>query len=85
MTQVDCTAELDEREKLKLNIKKGQKSDNALLIRFTAVPKKLFPDGASPADITKCSLDQSYALECMLDSFQSSKGMNLCDNILYNE
>ena len=39
-------------------------SDDA--IRFTAIPKQMYPGGACPAVITKYSLDSSYVLNCML-------------------
>lgn len=41
-------------------------SDNA--IRFTKVAKQAYPGGASPAEITKYSIDSSYVLNCMLQS-----------------
>ncbi|XP_043946047.1 protein AAR2 homolog [Protopterus annectens] len=36
-------------------------------IRFTKVPKKMYPDGATPAEITKYSMDLSYALEIIIN------------------
>ncbi|XP_074148661.1 protein AAR2 homolog [Sminthopsis crassicaudata] len=35
-------------------------------IRFTKLPKQPYPDGASPAEITKHSMDLSYALETVI-------------------
>ncbi|XP_071806634.1 protein AAR2 homolog [Asterias amurensis] len=35
-------------------------------IRFSAIPKKNYPDGASPADVTKYCMDLSYTLKTML-------------------
>uniref|UniRef100_A0A3P9D0N2 Protein AAR2 homolog n=1 Tax=Maylandia zebra TaxID=106582 RepID=A0A3P9D0N2_9CICH len=32
-------------------------------LRFLSSPKKTYPPGATPAEITKCSMDLSYALE----------------------
>ena len=32
------------------------------LIRFSAIPKQRYPDGASPVEISKYSMDSSYAL-----------------------
>ncbi|XP_043840370.1 protein AAR2 homolog [Dromiciops gliroides] len=37
-------------------------------IRFTELPKQTYPDGASPAEITKHSMDLSYALETVINS-----------------
>ncbi|XP_068453865.1 protein AAR2 homolog isoform X2 [Clinocottus analis] len=35
-------------------------------LRFSVVPDRKYPPGATPAEITRCSLDQSYALEAVL-------------------
>lgn len=35
-------------------------------LRFSAIPQKTYPPGATPAEITRCSLDLSYALETVL-------------------
>ena len=35
------------------------------MIQFTEIPKKRFPEGASPSVISKYSIDSSYVLECM--------------------
>lgn len=40
------------------------------VIRFTKFPKHRYPDGASPLEISKHSIDSSYALSCMLDSMK---------------
>eukprot|EP00794_Sanderia_malayensis_P019963 gene19963-21917_t len=71
MTQVDCSAELEEKEKAKLGIEEASSDSDELKIRFTAVPKKKYPDGASPSEITKCNLDHSYTLNRMLCCFES--------------
>jgi len=36
------------------------------VIRFTAFPKQKYPEGASPAEISKFSMDSSYAVDCLL-------------------
>uniref|UniRef100_A0A3P9CU99 Protein AAR2 homolog n=1 Tax=Maylandia zebra TaxID=106582 RepID=A0A3P9CU99_9CICH len=36
-------------------------------LRFLSSPKKTYPPGATPAEITKCSMDLSYALETVLE------------------
>ncbi|XP_051835201.1 protein AAR2 homolog [Antechinus flavipes] len=41
-------------------------------IRFTKLPKQTYPDGASPAEITKHSMDLSYALETVINSQYST-------------
>uniref|UniRef100_A0A3P8X123 Protein AAR2 homolog n=1 Tax=Cynoglossus semilaevis TaxID=244447 RepID=A0A3P8X123_CYNSE len=38
-------------------------------LRFSAIPKKTYPPGATPAQITQCSLDLSYALETVLKNY----------------
>lgn len=39
-------------------------------LRLTELPQKFFPDNASPAEITKHSLDTSYALDMMLQKLK---------------
>ena len=36
-------------------------------LRFSQIPQKTYPPGATPAEITRCSLDLSYALETVLE------------------
>ncbi|XP_064154714.1 protein AAR2 homolog isoform X2 [Anguilla rostrata] len=36
-------------------------------IRFSDIPKQTYPEGATPAQITQCSIDLSYALDCLLE------------------
>ena len=38
------------------------------VIRFTVIPKRKYPEGASPAEITKYSMDHSYVLRTILES-----------------
>ena len=38
-------------------------------IRFTNLPERNFPEGATPAEITHHSLDSSYALDLMLQNY----------------
>lgn len=38
-------------------------------IRFTAIPKKWYPDGASPSAMSQHSMDSSYILELMTQNF----------------
>ena len=74
-TQVDCTAELEKKERKRLSL---PDSDNEFVnhvkIRFTKIPEQKFPDGAKPHEITKYSMDYSFALESMLQKIDSSRG-----------
>ena len=45
-------------------------------IRFTSIPQKKYPPGASPSDITKYSIDNSYVLQTLLDTvYPESSGI----------
>ena len=35
------------------------------VIRFSECPKQKYPEGATPAEISKYSMDSSYALSCL--------------------
>ena len=37
------------------------------VIRFSEIPKQRYPDGASPVEISKYSIDSSYALTSLID------------------
>ncbi|CAH2292759.1 AAR2 homolog [Pelobates cultripes] len=37
-------------------------------IRFSQLPAKLYPENATPAEVTKHSMDLSYALGCLLET-----------------
>lgn len=39
-------------------------------LRLTQLPKKHYPDGATPTEITKHSLDSSYVLDIVLDKLE---------------
>jgi len=43
----------------------------ASVIRFTPVAKHWYPDGASPAEVTKHSIDSSYILSTLLSTYQN--------------
>ena len=68
--------EKKERQKLGIADKEDEHFQN-VKIRFTVIPEKKFPDGASPSDITKYSMDNSFVLESLLSSFSNSNGMHL--------
>ena len=38
-------------------------------LRFTQFPERNFPEGATPAEITRHCLDSSYALDVMLKNY----------------
>lgn len=39
-------------------------------LRFSAIPERTYPPGATPAEITRCSLDLSYALDTVLQNYE---------------
>lgn len=66
VTQIPSTENYKECEKMEvdeknLNISFEQSPENR--INFSEIPKKKYPDGCSPAEITKHSLDSSYVLD----------------------
>lgn len=46
-------------------------------LRLSVIPKKTYPAGATPAQITQCSLDLSYALETVLENNHKQQPLNL--------
>ncbi|NXG36076.1 AAR2 protein, partial [Dromaius novaehollandiae] len=46
-------------------------------IRFTELPKQMYPDGATPEEITRHSMDLSYALEKVINKRYSSQPHDL--------
>ncbi|XP_029469001.1 protein AAR2 homolog [Rhinatrema bivittatum] len=46
-------------------------------IRFTCVPTQMYPDGATPAEITRHSMDLSYALEMIINEHYSSQPQDI--------
>lgn len=46
-------------------------------LRFSTIPQKTYPPGATPAEITKCSMDLSYALEAVLEKNYKVEPLNL--------
>lgn len=51
-------------------------------MRFSVIPEKTYPPGATPAEITQCSLDLSYALETVLEKNHKLQPLNLLGNFL---
>ncbi|XP_057686173.1 protein AAR2 homolog [Corythoichthys intestinalis] len=52
-------------------------------LRFSAIPEKTYPPGATPAQITQCSLDFTYALETVLDQNHQQKPLNLLGELQF--
>ncbi|XP_051489215.1 protein AAR2 homolog [Apus apus] len=46
-------------------------------IRFTELPKQMYPEGATPEEITRHSLDLSYALEKVINQRYASQPLGL--------
>ncbi|NXS39682.1 AAR2 protein, partial [Balaeniceps rex] len=46
-------------------------------IRFTELPKQMYPSGATPAEITRHSMDLSYALEKVINQRYASQPLEL--------
>lgn len=46
-------------------------------LRFSVIPQRSYPPGATPAEITKCSLDLSYSLETVLEKNYQLQPLNL--------
>lgn len=55
-------------------------------LRFSAIPEKMYPPGATPAEITRCSLDLSYALDTVLQNYELRPLdlLGLLDNLRLN-
>uniref|UniRef100_A0A3P8SG91 Protein AAR2 homolog n=1 Tax=Amphiprion percula TaxID=161767 RepID=A0A3P8SG91_AMPPE len=52
-------------------------------VRFSKIPKKTYPDGATPAQITQCSMDLSYALETVLEKNHKQQPLNLLGELQF--
>lgn len=52
-------------------------------LRFSVIPKKTYPPGATPAEITQCSLDLSYALETVLAKYYQAHPLNLLGELQF--
>ena len=48
-----------------------------LKIRFTVIPEKKYPIDATPAEVTKYSMDHSFAFESMLQSLEHLNGKKM--------
>uniref|UniRef100_A0A3B4A283 Protein AAR2 homolog n=1 Tax=Periophthalmus magnuspinnatus TaxID=409849 RepID=A0A3B4A283_9GOBI len=52
-------------------------------LRFSVIPKKTYPPGASPAEITLCSMDHSYALDMVLEKYYQTQPLNLLGELQF--
>ncbi|XP_037336682.2 protein AAR2 homolog [Pungitius pungitius] len=52
-------------------------------MRFSVIPEKKYPPGATPAEVTQCSLDQSYALETVLQRHHQLQPLNLLGELQF--
>ena len=54
-------------------------------LRFSVIPKKTYPPGATPAEITQFSMDLSYALETVLEKNYELQPLNLLGMCYVNQ
>ncbi|XP_068198264.1 protein AAR2 homolog [Antennarius striatus] len=52
-------------------------------LRFSVIPERTYPPGATPAEITRCSLDLSYALETVLEKNHQLQPLNLLGELQF--
>lgn len=52
-------------------------------IQFSKIPKQKYPPGCSPAEMTKYSIDSSYALESILSSYYKDNEMGILGEIQF--
>lgn len=52
-------------------------------LRFSHIPKQTYPEGATPAQITQCSMDTSYALETLLDKHYKTQPLNVLGELQF--
>ncbi|XP_060930939.1 protein AAR2 homolog [Limanda limanda] len=52
-------------------------------MRFSEIPQKTYPPGATPAEITRCSLDLSYALETVLEKNYQLQPLHLLGELQF--
>ncbi|XP_010874124.1 protein AAR2 homolog isoform X2 [Esox lucius] len=52
-------------------------------LRFSPIPKKTYPPGATPAQITQCSMDLSYALDSLLESNHQQQPLNVLGELQF--
>ncbi|XP_072305876.1 protein AAR2 homolog [Eucyclogobius newberryi] len=52
-------------------------------LRFSVIPEKTYPPGATPAEITRCSLDYSYALNTVLEKYYQAQPLHLLGELQF--
>ncbi|KAK1801985.1 hypothetical protein P4O66_022218 [Electrophorus voltai] len=52
-------------------------------LRFSHIPRQMFPAGATPAQITQCSLDLSYTLNCLLEKHHKEQPLNVLGELQF--
>ncbi|KAL6483172.1 hypothetical protein MHYP_G00080440 [Metynnis hypsauchen] len=52
-------------------------------LRFSQIPKQTYPAGATPAQITQCSMDLSYALSCLLENHHKEHPLNVLGELQF--
>ncbi|KAM3871943.1 protein AAR2 homolog [Diretmus argenteus] len=52
-------------------------------LRFSHIPKQTYPPGATPAQITQYSMDQSYALETLLEKHHKLQPLNVLGELQF--
>ncbi|KAL1021589.1 hypothetical protein UPYG_G00015250 [Umbra pygmaea] len=52
-------------------------------LRFSPIPRKTYPPGATPAQITQCNMDLSYALETLLETHHQQKPLNVLGELQF--
>ncbi|XP_032221714.2 protein AAR2 homolog [Nematostella vectensis] len=66
----DGSSQMDiDKPTLNVSLQQNEKSR----IKFTKIPKCKYPAGACPVEVTKYSIDSSFALECMLQKLKDKK------------
>ncbi|XP_070600925.1 protein AAR2 homolog [Erythrolamprus reginae] len=52
-------------------------------IRFTKIPKQMYPEGATPEEVTKHSMDFSYALETVINQHYASNSQDVLGELQF--
>ena len=52
--------------------------DAVHFLRFSEIPTRKYPPGASPSDITRYNLDHSYVLQSMLQDVYHASELCMC-------
>ncbi|MBN3310606.1 protein AAR2 homolog [Amia ocellicauda] len=52
-------------------------------LRFSEIPKQNYPEGATPAQITQCSMDLSYALNCLLERYYKQDPLKILGELQF--